>query len=152
MPAVATYDNPEAYIAGDRRQALLAGIDLPDRVSGAALFADISGFTPLTEALATELGAAAARRSSPPRWTGSSASLLGHCTPTGGSVVYFSGDAVTCWLDARRRRAGDGLRLAMQQAMAAVGVVTTPGGPHGDAGMKVAVAVGAVRRFVVGDP
>ena len=39
-----------------------AGVDLPDRVRGAALFADISGFTPLTEALVTELGAAARRR------------------------------------------------------------------------------------------
>ena len=29
---------------------------MPDRVRGAALFADISGFTPLTEALADELG------------------------------------------------------------------------------------------------
>jgi len=45
-------DHPEAYIARDRRRALAAGHDLPDRVTGSALFADISGFTPLTEALA----------------------------------------------------------------------------------------------------
>jgi hypothetical protein len=47
VPAVATYDDPEAYIAGDRRRALRAGLDLPDRESGAVLFADISA--PLTE-------------------------------------------------------------------------------------------------------
>ena len=55
-------DHPEAYIARDRRRALAAGLDLPDRVSGAAIFADISGFTPLTEALAAELGPQQRRR------------------------------------------------------------------------------------------
>ena len=54
--ATATFDNPEAYIPRDRRRALAAGVELPDRVHGAALFADISGFTALTEALAEELG------------------------------------------------------------------------------------------------
>ena len=57
MRPAARYDNPEAYIAGDRRRALAAGTELPDRVHGAALFADISGFTPLTEALVAEYGA-----------------------------------------------------------------------------------------------
>ena len=45
-----------AYIPGDRCRSLVSGVPLPDRVRGAALFADISGFTPLTEALANELG------------------------------------------------------------------------------------------------
>ena len=40
-----------AYIPTDRRIALARGVELPDRATGAALFADISGFTPLTEAL-----------------------------------------------------------------------------------------------------
>src|SRR4029079_14578631 len=43
-------DEPEAYIARDRRWALATHRDMPDRVAGSALFADISGFTPLTEA------------------------------------------------------------------------------------------------------
>ena len=42
----------EAYIPGDRRRAIAIGAPMPDRVRGAALFADISGFTQLTEALA----------------------------------------------------------------------------------------------------
>jgi hypothetical protein len=41
---------------GDRRRALAAGERLPSRLTGASLFADISGFTALTEALANELG------------------------------------------------------------------------------------------------
>ena len=40
----------EAYIPGDRRRSLATGTPMPDRVRGAALFADISGFTPLMEA------------------------------------------------------------------------------------------------------
>jgi len=40
----------------DRRQALAGQMLLPERLTGAALFADISGFTPLTEALARDLG------------------------------------------------------------------------------------------------
>ena len=45
-----------AYIPTDRCQAMAHGRSLLDRTFGAALFADISGFTPLTEALAAELG------------------------------------------------------------------------------------------------
>ena len=35
------------YIPLDRRYALARGDSIPDRVTGAALFADISGYTPL---------------------------------------------------------------------------------------------------------
>ena len=57
------FDNPEAYIPGDRRRALAAGVELPDRVHGAALFADISGFTPLTRRWRTSSARSAAPRS-----------------------------------------------------------------------------------------
>ena len=58
------FDNPEAYIPGDRRLALATGVAMPDRVHGAALFADISGFTALTEALvATSSAGSVASRS-----------------------------------------------------------------------------------------
>ena len=45
-----------AYLAHDRRQALARDEPLPERCSGAALFADITGFTALTEALAQGQG------------------------------------------------------------------------------------------------
>ena len=45
-----------AYLAQDRLRALAHGESLPDRTTGSALFADISGFTPLTEALHEALG------------------------------------------------------------------------------------------------
>ena len=45
-----------AYLPQDRLHALASGATLPERTEGAALFADISGFTPLTERLVQELG------------------------------------------------------------------------------------------------
>lgn len=45
-----------AYIARDRHDAMATGKDLPVEARGTALFADISGFTPLTEALTRALG------------------------------------------------------------------------------------------------
>ena len=58
-PGELARDHPEAYIARDRRHALAEHLEMADRVRGAGLFADISGFTPLTEALADELGSRA---------------------------------------------------------------------------------------------
>ena len=49
-------DDVRAYLAEDRAIALAYGVALPDYAHGAALFADISGFTPLTESLTQTLG------------------------------------------------------------------------------------------------
>ena len=44
--------NPSTtFLPLDRRFALAANLPLPDRVQGAVLFADISGFTPFTAVL-----------------------------------------------------------------------------------------------------
>jgi hypothetical protein len=45
-----------ADLPADRRQALVRGASLPERMNDAALFADISGFTRLTEGLVQALG------------------------------------------------------------------------------------------------
>lgn len=55
-------ENAAAYIPLDRRRALAAGAELPVHTSGAALFAHISGFTPLTEALVRAFWPAVGRR------------------------------------------------------------------------------------------
>ena len=115
------------------------------------LFADISGFTPLTEALVTELGAQRGAEELSAVLDGLFGELLGHLHAHGGSVVYFSGDAVTCWLDADDGMLATACGLAMQQAMATAGVITLPSGRTVRLAMKVAVAVGDARRFVVGD-
>ena len=121
-------DNPEAYIARDRRRSLATGTPIPDRVTGAGIFADISGFTPLTEALARELG--------PQRGAEELTATLGRVFHEviaeldrfGGDVIYFSGDAITCWIDGDDGMRATACGLAMQEAMARVGTITTPAG------------------------
>lgn len=152
MTTTTAYDNPEAYIAGDRRRALASGSELPESVHGAALFADISGFTPLTEALVAELGAQRGAEQLSAILDELFAALLVHLHRHGGSVVYFSGDAVTCWLDGDDGSLATSCALAMQQAMETAGLIALPSGHDIRLAMKVAIAVGRARRFVVGDP
>ncbi len=145
-------DNPEAYIPRDRRRALGAGVDLPDRVAGAALFADISGFTPLTEALAAELGPQRGAEELTINIGRVFHAVIEELDRRGGDVIYFSGDAITCWIDGDDGLLATAAALAMQEAIERVGRIVTPAGTTIQLGMKVAVAVGSARRFLVGDP
>ena len=145
-------DNPEAYIARDRRRALSAGMDLPNRVSGSALFADISGFTPLTEALATELGPQRGAEELTVNIGRVFHAVIAELDAYGGDVIYFAGDAITCWIDGDDGTLACAAALAMQEAIGRTGTILTPGGTEVRLAMKVAVAVGDARRFVVGDP
>jgi class 3 adenylate cyclase/tetratricopeptide (TPR) repeat protein len=140
------------YIPVDRRHSLFTGNPLPDRTHGAALFADISGFTPLTAALAKELG----------RQRGAEAmldilnpiydALIARLHEVRGSVIGFAGDSITCWLDDDDGTAAALCGLRMQDVMAELGQVTTPGGREVTLSVKIAVAAGPARRFLVGDP
>src|SRR5262245_53747719 len=89
----AAFHDLEAYIPGDRRRALAAGVAMPDRVRGAALFADISGFTPLTEALGKELGPQRAAEEITAQLNRVFHALISDLERYGGHVIYFSGDA-----------------------------------------------------------
>ncbi len=144
-------DVPEAYIPSDRRSAIADGVPLPDRAQGAALFADIAGFTALTEALATELGGHRASEELTGSLNRVFHALIAQVDAHGGSVIYFSGDAITCWF-----ASDDGLRavaaaFGMQQALEREGRIGTAAGVV-TLELKVAVAVGRARRFVVGNP
>jgi class 3 adenylate cyclase len=145
-------DHPEAYLAGDRRRAVAAGETIPDRVRGAALFADISGFTTLTEALADQLGSQRGAEELTVHLNRVFHAVIDELDRYGGEVIYFSGDAITCWLDGDDGMRATACALAMQDVMRRVGEATTPSGTTVRLAMKVAVAVGAARRGVVGDP
>ena len=145
-------NSPTVYIPMDRRQAMARGESLPDRTEGAALFADISGFTPLTEALAQELGARRGAEELTKYLNIIYDGLIEEVYRYHGSVIGFSGDAITCWLDG-----DDGLRaaacaLSMQQTMQHFSSVRSPSGLTFPLDIKVAVAAGSARRFRVGDP
>jgi len=142
----------DAYIPIDRRQAMARGEHLPDRARGAALFADISGFTPLTEALERELGPQRGAEELTRQLNRVYDALIAEVHRYGGSVIGFGGDAITCWFDN-----DDGLRatacgLAMQSIMSQFDAIPTPSGGIVSLAMKAAVATGTVRRFVVGNP
>jgi class 3 adenylate cyclase/Flp pilus assembly protein TadD len=148
-------ENPSAYLPIDRRRALARGEELPGVADGAVLFADLSGFTPLAEALAQAFGSR--------RGADELIRLLNHVYGTliaevhrhGGSIIGFSGDAITCWF------AGAGsvstclavaAALAMQKAISAAATIPIPKAPQITLAIKIAIAAGPVRRFVVGDP
>ena len=141
-----------AFIPDDRRRALARGEALPDRVQGAALFADISGFTPLTEALAKELGAHRGAEELTKHLTRVFHGVISDLHRFGGTVIYFSGDAITCWFDGDDGSRATSCGLMMQDTMQRLHEIVTPGGTRVTLATKVSVAVGPARRFVVGDP
>jgi class 3 adenylate cyclase/tetratricopeptide (TPR) repeat protein len=147
-----TRDNPEAYIARDRRRALADRVEMADRVRGAGLFADISGFTPLTEALAGELGSQRGSEELTANLDRVFHAVIAEVDAYGGDVIYFSGDAITCWIDGDDGSRATAAAVGIQEAMDRVGTITTPNGTTVRLAVKVAVAVGEARRFVVGDP
>ncbi len=147
------------YLPMDRQQALVRDETLPDRTTGTALFADISGFTPLTAALAQELGLQRGAEELTRTISQVYTALINEVHRYGGSVIGFAGDAITCWFDEASRGPGaeSALRavacgLAMQEAMALCSTVTTPKSTVFALAVKVAVVAGPVRRFLVGDP
>ncbi len=145
--------SPAAYIAQDRRRAVAVGMDLPATDQGSALFADISGFTPLSEELARSLGRRRGAEALTNLLNLIYEQLIAQIERFGGSVVGFSGDAITCWFSARDLV--DSPCDAPQRAVAAAAAMHETMGVHaGDypLAIKVAIASGQACRCVVGNP
>lgn len=141
----------ESFIPGDRRLALAEGRELPLRVRGAGLFADISGFTPLTESLTAAHGPQRGAEELDRVLNAIYTAVIDDLVSFGGEVLYFSGDAITCWLDGDDGSRATQCALDMQRTLRDHGTVDTPVGPC-SLSIKIAVAVGEASRFVVGDP
>ncbi len=144
-------ERPYAYMPIDRRLALAKGLDLPEWTHGAALFADISGFTPLTEMLARQLGPRRGAEELTHQLNRVYNSLITGLHNYGGSVIGFSGDAITCWLDGDDGSRGTAVALGMQAAMLDFTDIQF-GDEAVSLALKTAVVVGPVRRFIIGDP
>ncbi len=153
----------------------MAGFDLPTRTHGTALFADISGFTPLTEALVNALGPQRGAEELPIQLNRIYDALIAEVDAQRGSVLTFSGDAIMCWFD----DSGDGgwrqsspdssgpavlptglptavhraatCALGIQVAMTQFASLDIPGVGVVSLAVKVAVAAGPVVRYLVGD-
>ncbi len=146
------------YIPQDRLRALSRRESLPDRTSGAALFADISGFTALTEGLRDSLGSRQGGEELSKHLGVVYTALINEVERYGGSVINFAGDAITCWFDnagAGSQESGSSAvscAFALQEAMKVFSEIALPNGITTALTLKVAVATGPARRFMVGDP
>jgi class 3 adenylate cyclase/tetratricopeptide (TPR) repeat protein len=141
-----------SYIARDRGRAMAAQRSLPDHATGAVLSADIAGFTPLTALLSSHLGPQRGAEELTHILNQVYTALIAVVDQAGGSVIGFSGDAITCWFDADDGVAASACGLALQTAMRPFGATSLPTGLTVSLRLKVAIAAGAVRRFLVGDP
>ncbi len=143
----------QTYIPQDRLRALASGHALPDRTSGAALFADISGFTALTEGLRDALGSRQGAEELTRHLGIVYSALIAEVEKHDGSVISFAGDAVTCWFDgADAPSRAVTCAFDLQAAMQAFASIALPQGATAALSLKVCVAAGEARRFVVGDP
>lgn len=151
LPALA------AYIPRDRVESILRpGLPLPE--DGVALIADISGFTPLTEALTRGLSPDQGAEELTRALSGVFTPLIAEIDAFRGSVIKFGGDALIVWYPRERgvRRAAVMRRAVtsawrMQQAIQIHGQVPTPIGIV-TLKMKIGLTYGPVKRFNLGLP
>jgi adenylate cyclase len=141
-----------AYVPTDRLHALLEGRSLSERVEGTALFADLSGFTALTEMLVQDLGPQRGAEELLVFLDKVYEPLISQVGRYRGSVIGFSGDAITCWFDQDQGHRAAACAVAMQTDINALGILKTSSGRDVSIGVKVAVASGSARRFLVGYP
>jgi adenylate cyclase len=157
------------YIPQDRLRAIAMGVSLPDRTTGSALFADISAFTAFTEGLRNTLGPRRGAEELTRRIEAVYSELIAQIERFGGSVIDFAGDSILCWFDdlspvppslsgkgaegvgsAAHRAVACG--AALQRAMQTFDKIVLPDRSTTSLSLKVAIASGAARRFVVGAP
>ncbi len=138
-------DELSTYLPQDRLAALTRGETLPERTAGSALFADLSGFTALTEGVVSTLGPRRGTEEVTLRINTVYDALISQVEQFGGSVIGFSGDAITCWFDERVRHTAARAIVCAQGMQAAM--ARFPG-----LSLKVSVSTGKAGRFVAGDP
>jgi len=145
-------ENLSAYISNDRRRALARGRKLPSKTNGAALFADVSGFTPLTEALTNVYGAQRGAEEITRHLNRVYDALIVPIERYGGNIIGFSGDAMTCWFDKDDGRKALASAYEIQSAMTDFANIKVSSEQTVKLSVKVAVSVGSVRRYMIGDP
>jgi adenylate cyclase len=135
------------YLPQDRLRAIANGISLPDRTSGSALFADISGFTALTESLREKFGARLGAEELTKQLDLVFSALIAQIEKYDGSVIGFAGDSMLCWFDKPR----DGHQGSGRKAVSCAFAMQESVREFPALALKVCIASGDARRFVVGD-
>jgi class 3 adenylate cyclase/tetratricopeptide (TPR) repeat protein len=147
-----TIERLSPYVAIDRRLALANGETLPKRSSGSTLFVDISGYTKLTESFVEEHGTLqGADRMT--YWLNQAYDcLISQIHRFGGSVVGFSGDAMTCWFEADLGHRACIAAYAMRKAIGKLSSDCAEEESVGAIAIKVSIASGIAQRLRVGEP
>ncbi|GAB4208036.1 MAG: adenylate/guanylate cyclase domain-containing protein [Roseiflexaceae bacterium] len=147
------------YVPIDRRQALAQGADLPEYTAGAVLFADLAGFTPMTEMLMRLFGPQRGAEELLLLLNQVYEALVEQADRYGGSIVTIAGDALTVWFpgdapgDQHSATArATGCALAMQPAADLLRRIPAASSQTMELGLKTTIAAGPVRRFLAGDP
>lgn len=109
----------------------------------------MSGFSSLASQLAEELGIARAAEVLLERIKRVHSELVAPVHAYGGAVIGFAGDSISCWFDDEPMLEGP-VDAAAQRAVACA--LEMQSRPLSGFGLKVGVACGAARRFMVGDP
>lgn len=150
-------DSLLSFLPMDRRCSMALGVPIPRRAVGTVLFADISGFTPLTESLRQTLGARLGAEELTRILNRVYEALVAPVHQLGGTITNFNGDAITAWFGAEGAPTLAALRaltcaFRLQDAMTAFSQVPLSNGGRAALSIKVAVASGTVQRYLVGDP
>jgi class 3 adenylate cyclase len=116
------------------------------------LFADISGYTPLTQALMAKLGPKLGAELLTRHINHIFELLITEVHRYQGSIIGFGGDAITCWFDGDDGQRGTTCALNMQQVMQQFTQFDILPDLPVSLAIKVVAVVGAVRRFQIGDP
>lgn len=140
----------DPFLPMDRRQ--VAGGRLPLITKGAALFADISGFTSYSFNLELELGTQLSTEELTAQLNQVYEALINPVHDYGGSVISFGGDAILCWFDGDNGRAATACALEMQAQMSLMEKGLKGEADQSTLGIKIAITSGRARRFLVGQP
>ncbi|MDX1436040.1 MAG: AAA family ATPase [Anaerolineales bacterium] len=151
-------DELAIYLPIDRRHALRTTSPLSQSSHGAALFADVTGFTRMTLKLIEELGNRRGAEELSSLLNAVYTAIIAEVHRFRGSVVSFSGDAITCWFEDQNGLSNASLRAVqsarlMQAGMAAFEKARLPSLAEPiNVRIKVLVTSGQISRFEVGDP
>lgn len=143
------------YIPQDRQKSISTQTPLPKKTYGTSVFADISGFTALTEGLAKALGTRRGAEELAKQLNRVYDALITEIHAYGGSVIGFSGDAVTCWFDELDGNAADravACGVVLQEVVQQFKSIQLPNNKTLGLALRVGIASGSARRFLVGDP
>ena len=135
-----------SYLPQDRLHALANDASLPDHSTGSAIFADISGFTPLTEKLTQTLGPRKGVEELSRVLNRVYDAMIGQVENFGGSIISFAGDSVIGWFEEADLSSASLRAVTCAQAMQSV-VKEFEG-----LSLKVSITTGTARRFIAGDP